>query len=174
MITKDYFINDINLPAQNLENIQNWIDKFEKEILIKTLGYQLYNEFITGLAEEEPLQKWLDLRDGKIFEINGIKYKWNGLLNDDKISMLSYYVFSEYINNLSQTIGTNGVYKILSENADGISPSNLIVQSWNNAKKLQLLSKESIFNFILYTNAKEMTYDNWIFTALESKNNFGI
>ena len=116
MIDSTYFINEINLPSQNLENIQSWIDKFEKRILIKSLGYQLYTEFIAGLAEVAPAQIWLDLRDGKVFEIDGVQHKWNGLLNEDKESLLSYYVYSEYISSLIKTIGTAGVYRILSEN----------------------------------------------------------
>lgn len=174
MIDSTYFINDINLPADNLNNITSWITKFEKKILIQSLGYELYTEFIAGLAEVAPAQIWLDLRDGKMFEIDGVQYYWNGLLNDDKESLLSYYVYSEYVNNLSQTIGTAGVYKILSENAEGVHPSNLVVNSWNNAVKLQYTAKESLYNFIYYTNAVSEVYENWEFIPLETKNKYGI
>jgi len=152
-IDKSYFINSINLPSDNLENIQSWIDKFEKEILIKSLGYELYTEFATNIQLTTPDSIWLDLRDGKEFEINSVKYKWNGLVNNDKISMLSYYIYSQYLNDLIQQVGTAGVYRIL---------------------KLQLSSKASLYNFIYYTNLNSVIYENWQFEAIKPINHLGI
>jgi hypothetical protein len=111
LIDSTYFVGDIALP--NLDEVpntfQDTMDRYEEEILKKLLGYQLYNAFIAGIAvEPTPDQKWLDLRDGAEFTFDfcgeTITQKWNGLINTDKVSLISYYVYYQHrYENISTT-----------------------------------------------------------------------
>lgn len=186
MINETYFVMDISLPDKK----SDWdviIARYEKEILIKLLGYPLYSEFISGLAEETPLQKWLDLRNGAdfSFEYKGktISTHWNGLINDEKISLLAYYVYYKYRYNT--IINTTSIGDVVgkSENSEKVSDVPKLVYAWNemvslyghtldsfsNDNKTYYNSDPSAYNFLL---AKE--YENWEFTRLDYQNSFGL
>lgn len=47
----------------------NFLPDREAEWLYSLLGYTLATEFLEGLEEDEPEQKWLDLRDGAAFTV---------------------------------------------------------------------------------------------------------
>ena len=72
----------------------------EKQILRDALGVSLYELYVTGIAATT--QKYEDIRDGTTYTIqdrNGedITVRWNGLLNSDKVSLLSYFIYHKYI-----------------------------------------------------------------------------
>ena len=71
LIDTTYFVGDISLPVSTNSNISsnltNSITRYEDEILKKLLGYELWRDFKAGIAEDEPDQKWIDLRDGAEF-----------------------------------------------------------------------------------------------------------
>jgi len=97
IIDKTYFkgllsVNKANATEQL--NLDDNISKYEKKYLEMALGSELYDAFITGLAETTPDQKWIDLRDGATYSIidnNGITrtIKWNGLINTEKQSFIA-------------------------------------------------------------------------------------
>jgi hypothetical protein len=47
----------------------NFLPEREAELLKNLLGYTLATEFLDGMAEDDPEQKWLDLRDGAPFTV---------------------------------------------------------------------------------------------------------
>ena len=102
LIDETYFDKRIlSIPNTNrdevVNNISNYIEKFEPEYLNKVLGYELNKEFIAGLEEETPLQKWLDLRDGAEYaDCNGRLQKWTGFVNAIKDSPIAFYVFWKF------------------------------------------------------------------------------
>ncbi len=107
LIAYTYFINDVDIPFSDLDaqtRITNAITRWEEECLRLLLGDKLYDAFIAGLAvTPTPAQKWLDLRDGKTFDIilNGetITKTWKGLLGSTpKKSLIAYYVYCKYRN----------------------------------------------------------------------------
>lgn len=202
LIDNTYFVGDIALP--NLNEITNSFDdvrdRYETEILKKLLGYQLYDEFITAIAGT-PEQKWINLKDGVefTFEYAGqtITQKWNGLINSDLISLISYYVYYMYRNeNLSTTTSINDVIGI-PENATRVDDAWKVVNAWNRGHGLygdirditsisntRLLEfdkfsstyihyndKPSAYNFLL---SNRDDYDNWIFEPIGRLNVFGI
>src|SRR6516225_11589969 len=52
-------------------NLQLFINRYEAKLLQACLGYELYQDFIDGLNQSLIDQKWLDIRDGAIFDATG-------------------------------------------------------------------------------------------------------
>ena len=197
LIDNTYFVGDIALP--NLDEVSNsfqaTMNKYEEEVLKSLLGYTLYTEFIAALAGS-PAQKWIDLRDGAefTFEFCGqtITKKWNGLINSDLISLISYYTYYKYrYENLSTTTSINDVQGI-AENATKVNDTRKMVYAWNRGLSLYgetpvfdpewgfnkysttyeyYTDEPSAFNFL---NANRSDYSDWIFTPLNRHNEFGL
>ena len=195
LIDTSYFVGDIALP--NLDQVENTfqvnMDTYEEEALRSLLGYQLYTAFIAGIAEVTPAQKWIDLRDGAefTFEVNGITVtdKWEGLINVQKISFISYYVYAKYRDiNKSSTTSIDEVQG-LPENATNVNYTTKVMDAWNKGVDLYgetplfsgfskysttyeyFTDYPSAYNFL---NANRADYDNWVFTPLMRNNNFGL
>lgn len=193
LIDSSYFVGDIQLP--NLDEIDNTFDdviaKYEKEVLTKLLGYRLYNEFIAALGTETPDAKWIDLRDGATFQFdfcgNTIHREWNGLANEELISLIAYYVYYQYRNDtLGTTTSISDVIGI-PENAEQINDSRKMTKAWNRGVNLYGLAPKSFdshsttynhyndiasaYNFLL---ANQDDYTNWEFTPIYRLNEFGI
>lgn len=123
MITKrSYFKGDIQIanatdtaPSSNLignaKELNYFIARYEREVLVKLLGLKLYNEFKTqfdvGIDEQWTLkttadQKWKDLLNGSEYTYNGNDYSWKGLIYSDMnaepdTSIMAYYIYSKFI-----------------------------------------------------------------------------
>lgn len=196
LITNDYFINDIALP--NLDEIQNTfedvLDRYQEKYMRDLLGYQLYKLFDAAVLGGEPYDsEWDALINGAefSFEFCGetVTELWNGLVNSEEISLLSYFTYYEQRqNSLSTTTSINEVQGI-PENAVKINDSRKMVIAYNKGLELYgevpLLSgfnkysdtyeyyndKPSAFNFL---NANRVNYPNWVFKPLLRANTFGI
>ena len=175
IIDSTYFIRDINLPSGAFSDLDLYIETYEKEMLIKLLGYSLYAEFIAGIADPSPAQKWLDLRDGLTYTYAGKTVRWNGLKNTDKISPIAYYVFCKYVvsKQIAQTqTGANLPKQENSTVADNVPK---LVNAWNSFLSLYGYSGQSAYegsalNFLL---AHSDTYDSYT-TLFNSANIYGL
>ena len=140
LIDYTYFIGEINVPNVSqqtdvLSKLNHFIGKYEKDILIKLLGYTLYKAFTSGLEDVSPAQKWLDIRDGKEYQItkDGKEYtvKWNGLINSDKQSLIANYVYYHIIlDELTFNTGL-GIASPNQENADKSLAFNKMSSAFN-------------------------------------------
>lgn len=195
-----YYINDVNIPLSTDDDLNKQflsaVERYENEVLKKLLGYTLWKEYVVGIAEETPDKKWTDLRDGAefTFEVDGhtVKEKWNGLLNDDKVSILSYYVyFMMRKNNETYFTGTGEVasdnenavmadfkYKMVNVNnlmveLYGEIPKNIIrhCNFMDNINYIHFNHEPSAYNFLL---ANLEDYPNWIFKPIGKMNTVGI
>ena len=179
-MVNDYFILDIALPVDEVQTeLTGFISRYEKEILTLCLGYDLYSTFITALSGT-PDQKWTDLRDGKVYQVNGVNVKWNGLVNTDKISLIAYYVYYKFLVSSSEFASSNGVKLINNENAANINPRQKQVYAYNQCLDLigspsDSVKKGTLYNFLTYSNGlNSLTYPNWEFTQLTKINIFNI
>jgi len=188
IIDVNYFVGQIAIPFDNVdpdEFTSTYIAVYEREILIRFLGYDLYKRFTEGLAQPSPAQIWLDLRDGVEYtvDVNSVSHliKWNGLANSDKVSLIAYYVYYKWLSqNDTQVTGT-GVGRSTKENAEIYDPNFKLVQAWNNVLELSGLNwypktEPTLYNFI---NDNKETYlpdefDPWIFKPIEPANFLGI
>lgn len=159
LIDTSYFINEISLPVDQVSaELTSYITKYEKEILIKCLGYDLYKAFITGLSSGTIAQKWLNLRDGLDYIDNGITYNWPGLINTSKESLIAYYVFYKYLAGTNSFNSALGQKVVNSENSGNISPVNKQVDAFNRCSSLV----DMLGTYINYANGVDSsTYPNY-------------
>lgn len=186
LVDPTYFVRDIALPSGKYDNIQDYIDRYENEIIMELFGYSLGSlilDYDPGTSE----QRIKDIVEGKEYNTtqydgyypNGgeITVKWNGLLNEEKKSLIAYYVYCRFLEeNISHVTGVGGGKSAL-ENAErgGLAPKYVKAQN----KMMELygdfyeLNKypESCFNF-MYEHKE--TYPEWVFTEKEKVNRFGI
>jgi len=142
MIT-DYFILNIFLPPDEVSgDIAGYVSRFEREILIKTLGFHMYNELIESLSGT-PEQKWLDLRDGKIYQKNGINHNWRGLINDEKESLIAYYVWYQYSIHGMEVKSISGIKNLKTENTNIVDRRLHQVSAYN--KMVDLIAEMDNF-----------------------------
>ena len=181
-IDNTYFFDLIYLPLgpDVTENLNRLITRYQKDILLKALGRDLYDAFEAGLQESTIEQKWLDLRDGKTYQVDGVNVRWNGLKNNDLESLIAYYVFFNWSrNNVTRQTG-NG--RVISDKENSTNASSLDSQVYAYNKMFVLYGSfyhsqyaESLYNFIYQMNLlDENTYPNWIFTEIEPINSFGL
>jgi hypothetical protein len=147
-----------------------YIPDMENEYLLKALGYPLYAAFIAGIAEEEPAQKWLDLRDGKEYTVNDKGYKWGGFANSEKQSPIAYYVYAEYQTNYATNTANTGELLSQVQNATNTSPAQKIFKAWVEMKQLN----SDLYH---YLNEYKVTYPEYDTTRVQdfgSRNTHGI
>jgi hypothetical protein len=196
LISNSYFVGDIALP--NLDEVvnsfDNTIERYEEEVMRKLLGTQLYDTFKTIVDAGTPYPApWDDFINGAefTFEFNGntIVQKWNGLVNSDLISLISYYIYYQYrYENLSTTTSINDVQGI-SENSIKVNDARKMVYAWNKGLRLYgefpgwnffnkydtvyefYTDEPSAFNFL---NANRVDFADWVFDPLNRHNEFGI
>lgn len=131
IIDQTYFHGLINIPQLSQpyvsDSVDSFIVEFERDILIKILGLQMYNAFISGLAESVVQQRWQDLLYGA--EYNG--KEWIGFTNSRKKSLIANYVYYWYTRDqATQTTGV-GEAATKTENAVRVCPAGKQVRAWN-------------------------------------------
>ncbi len=196
LIDDTYFVGDIALP--NVDQVKfsfnDTMDRYQKEVMLSLLGYELYKDFRVAVDAGEPYPtKWDEFINGAefTFQFYGktIVEKWNGLVNTELISLIAYYVYYQYrVISLTTTTAINEVNGI-AENAIKAGDQRKMTTSWNNGLRLygemcrsQHFDKysstyeysndrPSAFNFL---NANRVNYDNWVFEPFVRLNMFNI
>ena len=125
---------DINAEPEGSPSAQSGIDHFievsERPLWLNAFGVTLYNEFQSELPNPTT-QKWIDLIDGKDYEINGKTKRWEGLRGFSKQSLASFYVYCQYLRNDNSTYLTTGIAQLTANNAERSDPTPKFVKSWN-------------------------------------------
>jgi len=200
-IDSTYFTGEIAVPgASNETALTQAITQYEKEILIKLLGYKLYSLLIADLSNGVPVtQKYINLVNGKEFTLtyNGADHlvKWEGLANTALQSLIAYYVFYKYVErNITSFYGTGISMSNVQEGWSRVNPEMKMIHAWERMRELYgkippeyklnydrpLLGTDlsivhelsgSAYNFLL-TNKTD--YPDWVFTPLWNMNQFGI
>lgn len=137
-----YYINEINVPASTYSDLQQYIDRYEKDVLMGLLGYTLYTELMAAYAAflaapSTPLPaKWDALINGATYTFGGRSVRWNGLINSDKVSFLSYYVYCQILKSKQSNLSNAGVTQPKNENSVVVDGVGLFANSWNEFVKL--------------------------------------
>ena len=201
IISRSYFKGSIHIPnaentAPNSNLIGNvselviFIEEFERDILIKCLGYSLFSELVNELdssslngLKNTADSKWNDLLNGKEYLLNGETVKWRGLIFKEgglERSLIAYYVFCEFLNSDLQNYSGVGVQKEKSKNSVSVSADPLYIASFRKFFKLTEFSKcnngfRTLYDFIEDSNSiNPGTYPNWKPTRFENENIFGV
>jgi hypothetical protein len=196
-IDNTYFINEIRYPnvTRNMTVISEAIAVAEKKALTMLLGYELYSLLIADLTSNNLTSKrFIDFVNGADFVVdyNGreVKQHWNGLKNEDKVSMLAYFAYIELLTNEATNYTDVGNVVMKSETGDRVSPVDKICQASqlfvNLYGQMPISYRKPIFagetmpvmdiepsayNFLL---ANIDDYPEWIFTPYHPVNRFGI
>ena len=150
------FTLDRDIPniEKDIDGFNAYITKYQKEVLIKLLGYDLYKAFETGLAEETPEDKWTDLRDGSTYEVNDIKHE-----NPGCVDIVAYYVYCKWLSDNWEQLTGVGVGNSVAENAVIVSPENKMTKAWNKMVENYYMT----YDFIIQN---ESDYPNLDFTDI--------
>ncbi len=165
IIDSTYFKNELTLPSDGID-VQPYINEHEPDILDKTLGVELADEFVAALAGT-PATKWTDLRDGKVYDISTTK---KGRYKGIKL-IIADYVFDKIIADKQGEATSSGVKSGLSENADKTSPRYKQVFAQND-----MVDRIAVMDdFINVTNDDTAdTYPNYLPTIIEKDNIYNI
>jgi len=155
LIDRTYFIGEINIPNKDSSLVSGTLDafikKYEPLFLKYALGYNTSQEFIAALATPSPAQKWVDLRDGKEYSLNGYNYFWPGLKNTER-NPIAYYVYYWYMRNQVSSTAGLGEVKPAAENAAAANSSWRMAQAWNACSLLvDELNQYLLANAAVYT-----------------------
>ena len=151
IINSTIFSGDLNIPNRTNANIQALIDltisEREPELLKELFGYGMYKDFIAGLTTLT--QRWVDLRDGKEYTVNGKLYEFVGIKK-----MIANYVWYYFMQ--AATTNTTGAGQVLptTENGQVVGSLSKMVDSWNRMSNYV----ESMVHFL---NNNEATYPEW-------------
>jgi hypothetical protein len=188
LIDYTYFFGEINLPGSALSgdyaDIDDFIEKYEKEALIHLLGYTHYKELKAEIDAASYSTKWSRLVNGHEYTINYLGkdqlVKWNGLINTDKDSLLAYYIYYSYVKFHVTHSSSVGEVLMKVENGDRFSISSKLVNAWNQFIMLRgMVGDQDIeptaYNFLNeFEDDATNGYDKWMFKELERMNTMGI
>lgn len=188
LITVDYFIREINLPGNvlsgDLADITPYITMYEKQVLIDLLGYPLYKDLQAEIDADSYSTRWDRFVNGHEYTIDyageETTVRWNGLINDDKQSLLAYFIFYYYLKFHTTFTSNRGQLLANSENAEAHNPAQIMSNAWNLGRELYgVIDSEKIvpsaYNF-LYNFEDDETdgFEGWIFTPCGHHNSFGL
>ena len=136
-------ITDGNTQVE--QSLLDFIDDYERDALIKSLGYKLAIEFISNLDDTETNglksgtdQKWDDLLNGKDYQdSNGDTIRWNGIRWKNKTdgkydrNFLTNYVYVFFENDYNVTRGNIGNEQEQAKNANRVSAAPKITKAFN-------------------------------------------
>jgi hypothetical protein len=163
IIDNTYFVNEIFIPHAKpsvtdsvtgvAESMIAYIEHYEREALIKCLGYQMYLELVenidvaqTTLIKTGADEKWDWLVNGHEYTLeDGTNKAWLGLRviipgttpgNTYKSSLLAQYVYYHY--NKSTDTDTTGVGDVIhsGENSETVSKTPKVVAAMRNFVKM--------------------------------------
>lgn len=135
------FVDEINLPTGSdpiNAQVQRYIDKYEREILVKCLGETLYAQLMAGLnvtVPDEPEEKWASLA-------SFVK------------PISAYYVYCNYMKKEATSTQRVGEVKSKTQNSTIVNANYKIVNAWNELDNI-------IYSLDGFLDDNYSTYDSW-------------
>jgi len=114
--------------------VQHFIRKHENDFLSEVLGLDLYAAMEAAMLIDPLAQRFIDLRDGKVYtDQYGKTRKWAGLVEDksNKVSIIANYVYYWYQRNKHTATLSTGEQKTTNENSIPVTAGQKMVDSWN-------------------------------------------
>lgn len=175
LIDSTYFVRDCFLNPGTYNDISASLTRYERDILIQILGYDLAKLVLAYDSSTSP-QRIKDIVEGKEYTEGSYTVKWNGLINSEKVSILSYFTYIEYVKNHSVNFQNTGASASNIENGVNVGPGVLIQRA--SVKMLELIGypcqdiyAASLYNFLNHYSAD---YPEWLFNEYKPVNMFGI
>lgn len=171
--------------ADNTDDIQAYIDRFEREILIKGLGPALYNTVKnshTGTTlNSDAEQRIKDLVNGVTYEQDGTSVSWEGLK-----SLSVPYVFFNYWQEFDHIKRDNdekfdpapkavNAYRAFFEKYMGEDPGPALISNGFGSMGVDYYGSRSVDKALRqYLQDKADVYPEAVFTFVENTNRWGI
>lgn len=165
IINNTYFVGDLQVPnaipqpsagfntPNNVEELNLCIEETEKNVLLMSLGYDLYKDLQSNLPiTEDSEKKWKDL-------VNGLEYDgkiWEGLA--DKKSLLAYAAYCEFLEANTSYWATSGVVKSDSANAVMYTPIYKMQTAYN---KFIHKYQGDCSGYPIYYHRAGFKYEDW-------------
>lgn len=115
--------------------IQAYIDKYERQYLVKLLGVDLFNEFVNDLVAGIP-QSANFLAIYNSFEYDNVNC--NIHISEGMLEMIKGFIYFEYLKDMTNTVTVAGNVRQMGENSENVSTLNSMIYTRYN---------ESIFTF---------------------------
>lgn len=175
LIDSTYFVRDCNLPTGTYNDISASLTRYERDILIQLLGYDLA-KLVLAYDSGTSAQRIKDLVEGKEYAEGDYYVKWNGLKNTEKVSILAYYTYIQYLKDHAVDFHNVGVVGSMNENGVNVGVPVLIQRVSSKLRVLIGYSGgdiyiASLYNFLLN---HEASYPEWIFNEYKFDNSFGL
>ena len=151
------------------KDLESFLESKEEDILRALLGTATYNDFITAIAGS-PAQKWIDLRDGKVYTYGGVEYEYKGL-----VDLLVPCIFAYWVKETNDKYTNSGtVRNSPAMNSTAVSPARRISEAY--ARFCTKVGNEceycdTLYGFML---ANSSDYPDWVFKEPEPMNQFDI
>lgn len=155
IVTRSYFVGRLQIanaedsaPNSNLlgnaSMLQDFINIYERELLLHLFGFQMYAEFssqfdIDPVSQDWNLkagadQKWKDLLNGSIYSSNGAEKNWKGLIQkigNTKTSFIANYIYCNFLAETELPHSGVGFVVPKPKNAVRVSAASHIARAWN-------------------------------------------
>ena len=144
IVDSTFFIGKLYLPNISEPDVNNRlgddlqiaIDAVEEKLLSAIFGMEMYLDFKSKFEnkETEPLSnEYQRILDGYIYEIEGKKYFWQGIVNyNTKQSLIADLVYYEYKANTSSITTELGEATINLKAGEHVSNTYKMVQAFNS------------------------------------------
>lgn len=109
--------------------IQAYIDKYERQYLVKLLGVELFNQFVADLVANVPqTAKYLKIYNP--FEYDNVNcYIY---ISEGMIDMIKGFVYYQYLKDLTNNVAVSGNVRPLGENSENVSTLNSMIYTRYN------------------------------------------
>jgi hypothetical protein len=179
----------------NRASLNESIEKYERDVLVKLFGYDLFKLFkaefdidaTTGVwtIKTGTAQKWKDLLTGKEYTLNGVNVTWKGLIfsegganNKVDQSLLANYVYAKWIEDNEVNHSGVGFINEIPKGAIQVSNRSKWANALNEFYKLVVKGSNgvrSLYQFLGDMNALDSTtYPNWVGEDFKLVNRYGL
>ena len=111
------------------EKINKYIDKYEKQYLIKLLGVDLFNLFVADLVDYIP-QTDIYLKLYEPFEYDGSNCYI--VISEGLIDMVKGFIYFQYLKDQTNQVAVSGNVRPLGENSQNVSTLNTMIYTRYN------------------------------------------
>lgn len=137
LIDSTYFIRDISLDVGTLSNIDSDLTKYERELIESLFNYEDAQD-VLDYANPGSDQWVIDVVEGKEYTVDSTTYKWIGLANAEKESLIAYWTYYWHLRNIVTVTGGTGIVKPNHENSINWNAGQKCGVAWIRFEKLLL------------------------------------
>ncbi len=168
-------VRPYRIPNQEeSDDLLDFIENKEEEVLRNLLGTQVYNAFVEGLEQPSVQQRWVDLRDGKVYTWASEQFEYKGLVN-----LLVPCIFAYWVKETSDKYTNSSTVTNTLANATAVSPARRISEAYGRFKDLvgdECRYQNTLYGFMIanLTDYDDGSGYDWIFCTPGSMNQFDL